>query len=1781
MECPVCNAPRDAPQKRTLYHMSLISFVQYLFSRVDFCQAFSHWHKRDQSESTISDLYDGDAWQAFVADPQMQAEEEYPELGGLPTGYNLAFIGCNDGAQPWDGHTVTPFSYICPNLPAHMRHMMGFTHISTVYIGPGKINDQQPYNELHAHEFLLLYHGIPVTLPSCAPWNGKVVMVRARRLQQVADYRGYPEVYAQAQAPAKVGACYACMDEGFTHRAVKSASSSDQLQQAVRPNSISVPSTTVSGVAEPNNLRNGGNKKGLSRVGSTKGQKTIYPGMWRWSSDLARRDAGMRFNKPPDQDIMRDPEIKTEDWALKAAMDADLAYARGIKIKSVNHPSRETGIYRSHAFQLLPYSDTLRDRGPDPAHTLANESKALISGVVGISYANGRLEAIASYESMQGRYISEFKETLSGFRDPTVATVGEDIPAAASGRVISKAEKVPTASTQRPVTVGRGNGVAAGSSKVRNVAATAAITVGEDIPAAAATVSGSVSKAEKVPTASTQRPGTVGRGKGVAAGSSEDRNVAAVGEGIPAAAAAAFGSVRSKADKVPTSTQRPGTVGRGKGLVAGSSEVRNVAAVGEDIPAAAAMASGSVSKADKVPTSTQRPGTIGRFTKNRSLNELAFDQESFEVKHRPSSLRSMGDEIRENQPHQSSAQVAQASLPSVSRGSTLPFMMSEKQVDNAKVRALTLYKDGLLPSVVRTIDFDQIFTHPGSMKMHSHIMLLGPVLKYLLCGYLPLGHEGVLFNYIDQLSNLWFRSISRKEASALSENVVNALTDMEIHFPAFELDINRHMILHIARDITIRGPPWAMNMFAFERVWKRVMGWGTSKRFPEASMIKCYRALVAAMALSMPSEARAEGSEDSWSPPRHNDDLDYLDDDDSHASCHKDHESFESIAPYSARKQGAGRRPNISQIINSTHHDANTAILPDYLAPDDKPLRLWSVRERARDHGIILKTADASDCAVYLELHRYYIRFSPAYGHLWDKYLLAKFPKESQQPGPSAVKQWGQVISDWYSWAQHMPSVTEEELELSHGPSTVYTQYDKASLKGVIVSSEGSEARSKACNSIVMYLMEEKQCWVGRVQRFISHRLMPDSEPEQIADVKWFHQEEGQVGRERKNWNEALQCPVVLKTFKSDPHGNYWPVRLLAPTSLMLAPHLSRSECWQVLHLQSDAFIRKAFITHSDHQDAASLLAHATLYESRSVERNVAAAIAATVVATADDSNPAAAAAASGSVSKADKVPTSTQRPGTVGRGKGVAAGSSEVRNVAATAATVGEDIPAAAATASGSVIKADKVPTASTQRPGTVGRGKGVAAGSLEDRNVAAGGDEGIPAAVAATSSGSVSKAVKVHTSTQRPGTVCRGKGLAAGSSSEVIRNIAAVGEDIPAAAAMASGSVRKADKVPTSTQRPGTVGRGKGVAAGSSSEVIRNVAAVGEGIPAAATAASSGSVSKADKVPTASTQRPGTVGRGKGVAAGSSEVRNIATVGEDIPAAVAAASSGSVSKADKVPTASTQSRPGTVGRGKGLVVEDWNVPAITEGPWGIPSDLSACCLSDHEPGWIFQLTTGCSLELYRSLPERDLEAVVGLDSLQVKDLMTLQPGKLLNQFVLNAFLHRFELSVANTSCLPSTWCDYAVLFPGSFDYSRVASITARRKHNVMTSHHIFCVCFVNGNHWILLHFDVRAHVVSLYDSYLELGTDYTRILKHACLWAEEEERRLLHRDGPHWYANIKASAPQQTNGTDCGLFVVYDAMHIACNKEVPSVYGQNEVDEMRAYITDVLLNTKLMLLV
>lgn len=149
-----------------------------------------------------------------------------------------------------------------------------------------------------------------------------------------------------------------------------------------------------------------------------------------------------------------------------------------------------------------------------------------------------------------------------------------------------------------------------------------------------------------------------------------------------------------------------------------------------------------------------------------------------------------------------------------------------------------------IPSGIAGVHFEKMFGMPGQPKSAEYLLLAGPLGKYLLDGSMHKDQQAAVFEYLDLLGIFWEKSITEARLQHMETQMAVVLTKLETVLPAWELDMNRHMMLHMAHSIRRHGPCWCWSMFGFERMWGRLTRWMTQTSHPEATMVNSWKAFV-------------------------------------------------------------------------------------------------------------------------------------------------------------------------------------------------------------------------------------------------------------------------------------------------------------------------------------------------------------------------------------------------------------------------------------------------------------------------------------------------------------------------------------------------------------------------------------------------------------------------------------------------------------------------------------------------------------------------------------------------------------------------------------------------------------------------------------------------------------------------------------------------------------------------------------------------------------------------
>ena len=282
-----------------------------------------------------------------------------------------------------------------------------------------------------------------------------------------------------------------------------------------------------------------------------------------------------------------------------------------------------------------------------------------------------------------------------------------------------------------------------------------------------------------------------------------------------------------------------------------------------------------------------------------------------------------------------------------------------------------------------------------------------------------------------------------------------ALAELELVLPAWELDMNRHMVTHLAEAVRRHGPCWGWSMFGFERLWGRLTKWMTQTSHPEATMVNAWKAFITCCV------ARPERATELHS-----------------TSDEEPHAGLEAI-PFHYRPTTFDRQTYKLQLPAFMYNTAGTPItLSDFYGEKcfGRGQHKDRYNRRAEFHLLyckfpgLCKAFDCSSTALCTCLD---------YRELWDKFLhdtCRSVPSNAQLPV---------ALDAWKVWGQHA-GLSVQQQELCLGPELSVHVFDRATVGNARLACTRVEKSRFACDSVVLTKSNGKY-WAGRVNAFLSH----------------------------------------------------------------------------------------------------------------------------------------------------------------------------------------------------------------------------------------------------------------------------------------------------------------------------------------------------------------------------------------------------------------------------------------------------------------------------------------------------------------------------------------------------------------------------------------------------------------------------------------------------------------------------------------------------------------------
>ncbi|CAD2114187.1 hypothetical protein YYG_00516 [Plasmodium vinckei petteri] len=146
------------------------------------------------------------------------------------------------------------------------------------------------------------------------------------------------------------------------------------------------------------------------------------------------------------------------------------------------------------------------------------------------------------------------------------------------------------------------------------------------------------------------------------------------------------------------------------------------------------------------------------------------------------------------------------------------------------------------------------------------------------------------------------------------------------------------------------------------------------------------------------------------------------------------------------------------------------------------------------------------------------------------------------------------------------------------------------------------------------------------------------------------------------------------------------------------------------------------------------------------------------------------------------------------------------------------------------------------------------------------------------------------------------------------------------------------------------------------------------------------------------------------------------------------------------------------------------------------------------------------------------------------------------------------------------STFFFQSLNFNGSYNYSKVARWTKRKKIDILEYDLILIPLHVGGNHWTLGAINIKDKHIKLYDSLNMPNRKFFEYMKRYIV-DEVKDKKQINIDISPWTYNSSGlpeeGIPCQENGYDCGVFTCMFAKCLTFNRDFD--FSQSDIKEIR----------------
>lgn len=221
-------------------------------------------------------------------------------------------------------------------------------------------------------------------------------------------------------------------------------------------------------------------------------------------------------------------------------------------------------------------------------------------------------------------------------------------------------------------------------------------------------------------------------------------------------------------------------------------------------------------------------------------------------------------------------------------------------------------------------------------------------------------------------------------------------------------------------------------------------------------------------------------------------------------------------------------------------------------------------------------------------------------------------------------------------------------------------------------------------------------------------------------------------------------------------------------------------------------------------------------------------------------------------------------------------------------------------------------------------------------------------------------------------------------------------------------------------------------------------------------------------------------------------------------------------------------------------------------------------------------ELRSFSTRDLFRAVPENFSLTFPGGDKVQREALLSLRPPQWLNDEIINTFLRRVLFPKVNHQRVYffTSFFMSALLQTGedgqsdpSYNYSNVRSwgSSLRRKDGILGVREIYVPINRGMSHWLLLRADTVSREIKLWDPQgrNESNQIYLQSMRRYLLDKYQDIHGELDEDWAASWTLIDDSlnSPRQSNGHDCGIFLLANATILAQNLPLcASSFSQDE---------------------